>query len=122
MDATSNGKTEEIQKSLIISDSLIEKLNSTESDSYFLSNHSLCEFQDYQAIISIQMEQKVLGFIVFKEKTLGTFSLKQKEEWFDVFSRVCSYFENNDIQFAKLIMKKKGINNYIELRKNSIHQ
>ena len=85
LDATSNGKTEEFQKSLKISGSLIEKLKSTESDRYFFSNHSLSEFPDYQAIISIQREQKVLGFIVFKEKTLGTFSLNKKEEWIGFF-------------------------------------
>ncbi len=93
LDATSNGKTEEFQKSLIISDSLIEKLKSTESDRYFFSNHSLSEFQDYQAIISIQREQKVLGFIVFKEKTLGTFSLNKKEEWIEFFQEFAHTFK-----------------------------
>lgn len=80
LDATSSKKTGEFQKSLTISDSLIEKLNMTNHDHYFLGNHSLVEFQDYQAIISIQKEHKVLGFLVCKEKNPGILSLEQ-EEW-----------------------------------------
>ena len=102
--------------------SLMEKLNSSESDSYFFSNHLFVEFQDYQAIISIWSGTKGTWFIVFKEKTLGTFSLDEKEDWFEFFKEFAHIFKTIDYPFAKLFMKKKGISNYIGLRKNSIHQ
>ena len=88
LDATSNEKKAEFQQIVISSDSLLAKLNSTEGDSYFLSNHSFVEFQDYQAIISMQMEQKIIGFIVFKEKISGTFAPNQQEEWFMFFQEL----------------------------------
>ncbi len=88
LDATSNEKKAEFQQIVISSDSLLTKLKSTKGDSYFLSNHSFVEFQDYQAIISLQMEQKIIGFIVFKEKISGTFAPNQHEEWFMFFQEL----------------------------------
>lgn len=93
LDATSNGKMNNLQKYLIVKDAFLDKLNSTKSDSYFLTDHSIVEFQAYQAIISILMEQKVFGFIVFKEEKSGTFLLNQKEEWFSFFQEFTNIFK-----------------------------
>lgn len=81
--------TEDIQKSFVpASNNLIAQLNATEGENYFLCNHSFSELQDYQAIISFKQDQKVLGLVAFKEKTSGTFSLEQKEEWFAFFKEL----------------------------------
>lgn len=88
LDVTSNEKKAELQQIIISSDSLLTKLKSTEGDSYFLSNHSFVEFHDYQAIISMQMEQRVIGFIVFREKISGIFAPNQQENWFMFFQEL----------------------------------
>lgn len=106
LDATSNKKIKELQKSLTISSSLIEKWNLNENDCCFLSEHSFVEFKDYQAIISIQVEQKVLGFIVFKEKTIGTFAHSQKKEWFAFFQEFTHIFKTM-VTFCKVNHEEK---------------
>src|SRR6476620_7585573 len=86
LDATTKATTEEIQRSIVtISDVLMDQFNSSEGDSYFLCNHPFVEFQDYQAIISFGLEQKVFGLVAFKEEIPRTFSPEQKEEWFTFF-------------------------------------
>ena len=107
LDATTKTIMEESQKSFVpISDASMAQFNLTESDSYFLCDHSFVEFQDYQAIIFFQLEQKAWGLVLFKEKTLGTISLEQKEEWFTFFKEFANILKTS-ISICNIIHEEK---------------
>lgn len=81
--------TEDIPKSVVVdSTDLLTRLNSPNRERYFLSDHSFVGFQDYQALLSVRMDQQVSGLVALKEKTPNTFSLEGKEEWFSFFKEL----------------------------------
>ena len=56
-------------------------------------NHLVKEFQDYQAILLLRMEQKIVGLVTLKEKKQGTFLLQEKEAWFIFFQEFSQIFK-----------------------------
>ena len=96
LDFTTNAVKDEIQKLFIkIPEHVMTTCNSTASDVCFLydCDHLVKEFQDYQAILLLRMEQTIVGLVTWKEKKQGTFLLQEKDAWFIFFQEFSQIFK-----------------------------